>query len=217
MHTIMEPDSTAMEAWDTLKNIFQDNQNSRAVTLEHEFSNTDMEDFPNVSVYCQRLKSLSGQLKNVVAPVDNNSLVLQLVSGLTEPYNGVATLIRQSNPLPQFYQARSMLTLEEAGLVKKAATTSASAMMVSAPRDAANSGGDSGMSRGKNKNQKKSGGRKQSGGGGRGTSTGGSGGGQSSSGQQPSRGGPQQQQQAWAAPPPWQQAHQPYQPWGWAP
>ncbi|XP_021744631.1 uncharacterized protein LOC110710614 [Chenopodium quinoa] len=98
-----------------------------------------------------------------------------------------------------------MLTLEEAGLAKKAASASASAMVVSAPRDA-----NSGQSRGKNKNQKKSGG-------GRNSSTGG-GSGQNTGGQQPSRGGgPQQQQPAWAATPPWQHAYQPYQPWGWAP
>ncbi|XP_021774663.1 uncharacterized protein LOC110738572 [Chenopodium quinoa] len=164
LNTIMEPDSTAKEAWEHLRDIFQDNQNSRAVTLEQEFSNTNMEDFPNVSAYCQRLKSLSDQLKNFGAPVDNNRLVLQLVSGLSEPYNGVATLIRQSNPLPQFYQDRSMLTLEEVGLAKQAVT--ASAMVASAPRKSSNSGGDSGNSRDKNhKNQKKSGSRKQSGGG----------------------------------------------------
>ena len=50
--TILEPNSTAMEAWTHLKDIFQDNQNARAVTLEQKFSNTRMEDFPNVSAYC---------------------------------------------------------------------------------------------------------------------------------------------------------------------
>ncbi|PNX64795.1 polynucleotidyl transferase, partial [Trifolium pratense] len=57
--TIMEPNSTALEAWNQLEGIFQDNQNARVVALEQEFSNTRMEDFPNVSAYCQRLKMLS--------------------------------------------------------------------------------------------------------------------------------------------------------------
>jgi len=35
-----------------------------------------MEDFPNVSAYCQRLKQLSDQLKNVGAPVNSHRLVL---------------------------------------------------------------------------------------------------------------------------------------------
>ncbi|XP_021728259.1 uncharacterized protein LOC110695309 [Chenopodium quinoa] len=184
--TIMEPDATAMEAWDRLRDLFQDNQNSRALTLEQEFSTTKMEDFPNVSAYCQHLKSLSDRLRGVAAPVDNNRLVLQLVSGLTEAYKGVATLIRQSNPLPLFSQARSMLTLEEAGLAKQAATGAASAMVIQS-RDNSDDGHDNaGGSRGRNK-QKNSGNRKHSGGkggGGKGGNSGGKGGGRGNSGHQ---------------------------------
>ncbi|KAI3751228.1 hypothetical protein L2E82_22276 [Cichorium intybus] len=118
LHTILEPDSTAIEAWNRLRDIFQDNKHSRAVTLEQEFSHTHMEDFSSASAYCQRLKVLADQLKNVGAPVSNDRLVLQMVAGLTEAYSNVGTLLRQTNPLPQFYQARSMLCLEEAGLKK---------------------------------------------------------------------------------------------------
>ncbi|XP_006358456.2 uncharacterized protein [Solanum tuberosum] len=118
-----------MEAWNRMRDIFQDNKHSRAVPLEYDFTHVNMEDFPSVSAYCQHLKSLSDQLKNVGSPVDNNILVLQLVSGLTKPYKGVATLIRQRDPLPQFYPAHSMLTLEEAGLAKKATHSSLSAMV----------------------------------------------------------------------------------------
>ena len=126
LRTIMQRGSTAQEIWTRLANIFQDNQNARAVTLEQEFPSTRMEDFSNVSAYCQRLKTLSDQLADVGAPVSNHRLVLQLISGLTGAYHGVATLIRQSNPLPLFYQARSMLTLEEAGLAQMASTESPS-------------------------------------------------------------------------------------------
>nr|XP_007159312.1 hypothetical protein PHAVU_002G227500g [Phaseolus vulgaris]ESW31306.1 hypothetical protein PHAVU_002G227500g [Phaseolus vulgaris] len=83
-----------------------------------------MEDFANVSAYCQRLKMLSDQLRNVGSPVNNHRLVLQLISGLPEAYRSVATMIRQSNPLPAFYQARSMLTLEEADMAKMTSTGS---------------------------------------------------------------------------------------------
>ncbi|KAK4730492.1 hypothetical protein R3W88_023480 [Solanum pinnatisectum] len=71
-----------------------------------------MDDFLNVSAYCQHRKSLVDQLKNVSSPVANNRLVLQLVSGNTEPY-----------------QARSMLTLEEAGHAKKVAQSSSAALV----------------------------------------------------------------------------------------
>jgi len=134
LSTILEPNSTAMEAWKRLEDIFQDNQNARAVTLEQEFSNTRMEDFPNVSAYCQRLKMLSDQLRNVGSPVNNHRLVLQLISGLPEAYRSVATLICQSNPLPAFYQACWVLTLEEAGMTKMANTRSHDAMRTTQPR-----------------------------------------------------------------------------------
>ena len=45
-----------------------------------------------------------------------------MVFSLTDFYNQIINLILQSDPLPPFYQARSMLTLEEAGLAKKAST-----------------------------------------------------------------------------------------------
>ncbi|XP_048498082.1 uncharacterized protein LOC125496618 [Beta vulgaris subsp. vulgaris] len=51
LHTIIEPDTTIMDAWNRLRDIFQDNKNSHVVTLEAEFSNTKMENFPNVSTY----------------------------------------------------------------------------------------------------------------------------------------------------------------------
>ncbi|XP_060181999.1 uncharacterized protein LOC132611610 [Lycium barbarum] len=54
LNTIIKPDATAMDAWVRLRDIFQDHQNSRAVTLEQEFTTTRMEDFPNAFAYCQR-------------------------------------------------------------------------------------------------------------------------------------------------------------------
>ncbi|XP_028190655.1 uncharacterized protein LOC114376646 [Glycine soja] len=129
LHTIIEPDAMTMDAWNRLRDIFQDNKHSRMVTLEDEFSNTKMENFPNASAYRHRLKSLADQLKNVGALVLESRLVIQLVLGLTSAYRGVGTLIRQSDPLPPFYQARLMLTLEEVGLAREVATGSELAMV----------------------------------------------------------------------------------------
>ncbi|XP_060182220.1 uncharacterized protein LOC132611875 [Lycium barbarum] len=135
LNTIIEPDATAMDAWVRLRDIFQDHQTSRAVTLEQEFTMTHMEDFPNASAYCQRLKSLADQLKNVGAPVTNSCLVLQLVSGLTEAYKGVETQIRHAKPLPPFTEARSSLVLEERELAAMVSHGSGS-VMVAAVDDA---------------------------------------------------------------------------------
>ncbi|KAL3621971.1 hypothetical protein CASFOL_034167 [Castilleja foliolosa] len=152
-----------MEAWNRLRDLFQDNKHSRVVTLEYDFSHVKMENFPNASAYCQQLKILADQLKNVGSPVSDSRLVLQLVSGLTQAYRGVGTLIRQSNPLPSFYQARSILTLEEAGMAKEAAMGSESAMIATGDSDMDyySTSGHSGQPKGKNSNDRKnSGGRK---------------------------------------------------------
>ncbi|XP_074270687.1 uncharacterized protein LOC141594577 [Silene latifolia] len=130
LHTILEPNATAQQAWDRLKDIFHDNKNSRAVFLEQQFSQAHMDNYPNISAYCQALKMLADQLANVGAPVSNNRLVLQLVAGLSEGYDGVATIIQQSDPLPAFYKARSMLTLEETRRNKVTSVTTDSALVV---------------------------------------------------------------------------------------
>ncbi|XP_057435379.1 uncharacterized protein LOC130728065 [Lotus japonicus] len=132
--TVMEKGSTAMATWNRIASMFEDNQNSRAVALDQDFISTRMEDFPSVSAYCQRLKQISDQLRNVGAPVSDHRLVLQLVSGLTEPFRGVATLIRQSEPLPPFLKVRSMLILEESGLAKMSGHASQTVLHTSASR-----------------------------------------------------------------------------------
>lgn len=66
-----------------------------------------------MSAYCQELKNLSNQLANVDAPVTNDRLVLQLIAGLNDSYENIATLLQQSTPLPEFYTARSKLILQE--------------------------------------------------------------------------------------------------------
>jgi hypothetical protein len=122
LNTIIERDSTAETAWNRLFEIFFDNKNSRALYLEQEFSRVQMEQFSNASSYCQHLKSLSDQLSNVGAPVSNERLVLQLISGLTDAYATVGSQIRHGDTLPPFYKARSMIVLEETARAKKAAT-----------------------------------------------------------------------------------------------
>ncbi|KAJ9554653.1 hypothetical protein OSB04_018698 [Centaurea solstitialis] len=111
--TILKPNSTAAQAWKALENIFIDSKLSRALYLENKFNNVRLESFSNVSAYCQELKILSDQLTNVDAPVSNDRLVLQLINGLGDRYESLATMLQQSTPLPDFYTARSKLILEE--------------------------------------------------------------------------------------------------------
>lgn len=90
----MEPGSTTLYAWKHLDDLFHENKNMRIVTLEQQCSRVRIETLSNVSAYCQRLKTFSNQLWDVDASVNNHCLVLQLITGLTNVYHGVATLIR---------------------------------------------------------------------------------------------------------------------------
>ncbi|KAL6580210.1 hypothetical protein OROMI_008234 [Orobanche minor] len=155
LHTIFELGATAQQAWDRLKDIFNDNQNYRAVTLEQQFSNIHMDNYPNVSAYCQALKMIADQLANVGSKVPETRLVLQLVTHLSEGYDSVATIIQQSDPLPSFYKARSMLTMEEARKAKVAATSDSALVAstaVSKPKFPSNNGGSNGSNGSNNNN-----------------------------------------------------------------
>ncbi|XP_058785050.1 uncharacterized protein LOC131659958 [Vicia villosa] len=82
-----------------------------------------MEQFFDAASYYQHIKSLSDQLSNVDAPVSNERMVLQLVSGLSDDYAIVGSQIRHSNILPPFYKSRSMVVLEEMECAKRTKIT----------------------------------------------------------------------------------------------
>lgn len=86
LNTIIEHDSITKLACNRLFDIFYDNKNYMALFLEQEFSRGHMEQFSDASSYCQNLKSLSDQLSNVVSLISNESLLLQLIPGLTDSY-----------------------------------------------------------------------------------------------------------------------------------
>ncbi|XP_021990303.2 uncharacterized protein LOC110886769 [Helianthus annuus] len=137
LHTILKTNATALEAWTSLQDIFQDNKNERALFLEHKLVTTRLENYPNMSAYCQAVKMLADQLSNVGAPVTNQRIVLQLIGGLTSAYDGIAMIIQQIKPLPGFYEVRSRLCMEESRKANQAhyeAASSGSALHVHQPR-----------------------------------------------------------------------------------
>ncbi|XP_021837811.2 uncharacterized protein [Spinacia oleracea] len=71
LHTILEHDVTAMEAWNRLADLFHGNQITPAVQLENQLSQVHLDDFLNITTYCQRIKMLADQLGNVGAPVSD--------------------------------------------------------------------------------------------------------------------------------------------------
>ncbi|XP_026423795.1 uncharacterized protein LOC113319945 [Papaver somniferum] len=111
MLTVLKTGKTAKDLWNHLKRLFQNNKGNRAASLESKFVNLKFIDCNNVDDYCDKLQALSNRLSDLEFPMDEKRLVIQLVNGLPEEYNTVASFIQQS--MPSFDTARSQLRTEE--------------------------------------------------------------------------------------------------------
>ncbi|KAL2926401.1 Retrovirus-related Pol polyprotein from transposon TNT 1-94, partial [Bienertia sinuspersici] len=112
--TILSKGSIAQQTWDKLKSIFQNNKHIRAVYLDNQFTSLHLSNFPNVSAYYQQIKNIADQLANIYQPVRDQKMVLRLCAGLRNTdYDTMATMIQQTDPLLDFYTARSKLLIEE--------------------------------------------------------------------------------------------------------
>ncbi|XP_071704907.1 uncharacterized protein [Rutidosis leptorrhynchoides] len=121
---ILEDETTTADSWTRLQNVFQDNKNSRAFYLQRQFNTIRLDDFANVSTYCQEIKILADQLANVGDKVSDDRMVLQLIAGLNDNFDTVGTYFTQLTKLTSFYEARSKLILEETRKQKQAAHNS---------------------------------------------------------------------------------------------
>ncbi|XP_022014428.1 uncharacterized protein LOC110913920 [Helianthus annuus] len=113
LHIILTPGQTAYEAWTALQNQFNDNKTTRAIFLGQEFAHLGLDGFSSLSEYCQRAKHLADQLKAVGSPVDDKMLVIKILTGRTEQYDSISTVLQNCDLLPDFNEVRSRLTMEE--------------------------------------------------------------------------------------------------------
>ncbi|KAJ0520481.1 hypothetical protein HanIR_Chr10g0459901 [Helianthus annuus] len=108
---VLDTNLTARSAWLKLQEIFLNNKQARAVTLETRFSNTTLKSCSSFDDYCQTLKDLSEQLKDVDQPVTESRLVIQMVRGLPIEYDTIAAIINREKP--SWGVARSMIEDEQ--------------------------------------------------------------------------------------------------------
>uniref|UniRef100_A0A251U9V3 Putative ribonuclease H-like domain, GAG-pre-integrase domain protein n=1 Tax=Helianthus annuus TaxID=4232 RepID=A0A251U9V3_HELAN len=113
LHIILQPGQTANDAWTAIESEFNDNKTTRAIFLGQEFANLSLDNFSSMSDYCDHAKNLADQLKSVGAPVADHVLVIKILTGLTEQYDGISTVLQNQDPLPSFNDVRSKLNLEE--------------------------------------------------------------------------------------------------------
>ncbi|XP_066380386.1 uncharacterized protein [Miscanthus floridulus] len=106
MRLIMETGASAHTIWTKAANLFLNNKDSCAITIEAKFRALSQGDLP---------------------PVNDSTLLRALLRGVNEPLRGMASILKTKTPLPSFLEAQSLLALEESELP---ASTSATAFTV---------------------------------------------------------------------------------------
>ena len=100
--------ASAADLWTTLRQLFQDNVDARTNNLHTELRNMVQGDAP-VGVYCQRLKAIADELRELGDPIDDRQLINVLLVGLNERFENQASFIPMIRPRPSFADVRSML------------------------------------------------------------------------------------------------------------
>jgi hypothetical protein len=106
---VYKPEATAFTIWSDIEGIFLDNEMQRAV-LEAEFRSVVQGDL-SITDYCNKLKKLVDNLRDVGHPVSEPSQVLNLLRGLNKNFRHVKPVLTAKSHT--FMSARSYLLLEE--------------------------------------------------------------------------------------------------------
>jgi hypothetical protein len=80
---VSNDDATAAELWNSLQQLFQDNSDARINALHIELRTTAQGDSP-VTVFCQRIKAIGDELRELGDPVSYRALINTLLVGLHE-------------------------------------------------------------------------------------------------------------------------------------
>ncbi|KAJ0478294.1 hypothetical protein HanRHA438_Chr00c13g0849691 [Helianthus annuus] len=104
---VLEEPSTALQAWNRVKDLFHNNKGPRCAALQSRFVNLKLSSMSSLEAYCQALRDLAAQLDDVGSPVNEQTLVLQLVRGLPREYDTIGSIINRE--LPSWNEACEML------------------------------------------------------------------------------------------------------------
>ena len=85
--------STAKDAWDALKDIFEARDNARLLQLMHELSNIKKDGDERIIKYTSRANGLHQELSMLGNHADENTLVLQILAGIPAEYDMIKTVL----------------------------------------------------------------------------------------------------------------------------
>nr|XP_020156141.1 uncharacterized protein LOC109741465 [Aegilops tauschii subsp. strangulata] len=93
--------ASAADLWAALRQLFQDNVDARANNLHTELRKLVQGDAP-VGVYCQCLKAIADELRELGDPIEYRQLINILLVGLNEQFEKQASFIPMMRPRPSF-------------------------------------------------------------------------------------------------------------------
>ena len=105
--------TTAAEAWNTLKAIFEADTTSRQMDLMYELSTLKMEPGETVIKYVGRAKGLQLHLATARQAVDEHTMVLHVLKGLPEQYAMLRTVLTNTGSKLDLESTTAKLMLQE--------------------------------------------------------------------------------------------------------
>jgi len=120
---------TARTAWLGIEQQFLNNRESRAMLLDAEFR-TLCQGALSIDDYCRKMKSMADALADLGEPIQDRTLVLNVLRGLNERFQFMSQLVTRQRPFPSFADVRADLRLAELNMGTPSASPSA---LVAAP------------------------------------------------------------------------------------
>nr|GEY26741.1 ribonuclease H-like domain-containing protein [Tanacetum cinerariifolium] len=110
--------TTARDAWERVKKLFQDNKCTRMVALKGELRMLHMGD-QNADEYFSKINSLVTLVSDLRSDVSEDDVVTYAINGLSHKYGSLAQIIAHKDPFPDLATMRSMVSTEEMRLRSK--------------------------------------------------------------------------------------------------
>ena len=98
---VVERGTTARTTWLGIESQFRDNRETRAVYLDANFYNFTQGDL-DITNYCRKLKGMADALRDLGEPVNDRTLVLNLLRGLNGRFEAIGLHLRRGHPFPSF-------------------------------------------------------------------------------------------------------------------
>jgi len=135
---IMTDNSTARKHWAAITARFEANKAPRAIFLSQAFMNLSHGDL-SVEAYSQEMKKAADRLRDVGKPVDDPTMVLNLLRGANPRFSTTCNIIAGDATM-DFAGAVDMLALKELRLAEEAKTVTSTALSASSTSSSMSSG-----------------------------------------------------------------------------